>query len=188
MITNRSGSQPPKVTSLVPMRATHVGGGLHPDLVAIVQKTEANTTLVQVRVKDSHAEGAIAGSLQMLVNGLPVITPLRGHVWRGIRPVPDYFNFGKIDPVENFVYKAELIPIDGKPFKIKKIDVLPGKAPRDMGLQIEQKAREGGGYTLLIQPAGPVNDDAVRLSGRFRFTPTIPTNLLSNCDTEALCR
>ncbi len=102
-----------------------------------------------VTLSPEHPEGRVIGTLQATVEGLPFQMSVKGTVYRGIRTLPDHFQFHQMLEPEKAFCELALIPADARGFAIRSIEVDPPK------VTIESRPRPEGGYVLTARPVPP---------------------------------
>lgn len=106
---------------------------------------------LEVTLLPSHPEGRIWATLEAKLEGKLLVVPLAGTVFRGIKVVPNQFNFSRVagDDPGSHQKELKLTATDGRPFRILAMTPSfhgrsPGGAPAGARLEVEAKGGRAG--------------------------------------------
>jgi hypothetical protein len=79
---------------------------------------------VNVTLAPGQPEGRFAANLECKVDGKLLLVPITGEVFRGIKVVPNYFNFNRVatDDAGSYLEESVLTSADGRPFRVLSFD------------------------------------------------------------------
>ena len=118
----------------------------------VTQESRPDEVTLTVRLRPTHPESRVSGYVKAKVDGLPIVIPVRGQVYRGLRTDPNYFQFGQIRNPRKAVQTVAVTAVDGVEFDITSIDADP------TCVEVEFEPREGGGFIITARPAVPYPD------------------------------
>ncbi|MFN0057256.1 MAG: DUF1573 domain-containing protein [Planctomycetota bacterium] len=171
---SRPQARAPTVENVEVVASAFVKQGLR---VAAKTTTDAaaGTVTIGLELDTEQPEGNFSGELRCTVNGLALVVPISGTVYRGLRASPDLFNFNRIDDLVKAEQRVELFAVDGRAFRILDITYAPG--PQKQGvpaqLDVSQSERAGGGYVLTAKLRAPYPSSG-GISGEFTIKTDHP--------------
>ncbi|MEM7165255.1 MAG: DUF1573 domain-containing protein [Planctomycetota bacterium] len=154
------------------LRVTKGTTQIHPAMTAAVN-VSGTQAMLQVTVNATHPPGPIQGRLQFKLQGLPVVIPIRGTVYKGIRTTPDHLNFSRIDSADA-EKRVHLTAVDGKEFEVQTIDVQPRMKTAENALIVRVEPNPAGGFDLVATLRKPLPPGGSRLGGMVTIMTTHP--------------
>ncbi|MEE8143701.1 MAG: hypothetical protein V3T77_11415, partial [Planctomycetota bacterium] len=143
-------------------------------LKSAMRRLNSRQVQLEAWIDPKHPAGRIHGKLHAQVNGLPLVVPIRGTVYQGIRTTPDYLNFSVIKSPEQAQQFVDLTAVDGREFKVLSASFQPSPSHEGLQVSIEVKPRKGGGYRIEARLLPPFPQGRSRLNGNVEIETDHP--------------